>query len=64
MRFQLVPSADFVDWTAIADHVQGVIREVDQAIAVGVFDVRFLDVPLPRDGPIEYLRARRDFVNL
>ena len=44
--------------------MQGVIREVDQAIAIGVFDERFLDVPFPRDGPVEYLRARRDLVNL
>ena len=43
---------------AVADHVQVVLAEVDQAPAGEVFDPCVADVPLLRHGPVEDVRAR------
>ena len=44
---------------AVTEHVEVAVGEVDDAPAAGVGDPRLADVPLPRDRPVEDLRARR-----
>ena len=37
-----------------------VLLEIDDAIAIGVFDIGIADVPLFGNGPVERLRATRN----
>src|SRR5713101_3922358 len=53
-----------VNGRAVIQDVQVRFLKIDDALSRCIFYKSILDVPLLGNGPIEYLRPRRDFVNL
>ena len=52
-----------IDRFRIADHVQVVLAEIDDPLALLVLHVGVANVPLVRHDPVETLGARRHFVD-
>src|SRR5436190_6286610 len=63
VRLELIESEPAIDGLGITNKVKIVTREVDDAPAAFIFDVRVSRIPFFRNSPIERLRSGWHLVN-